>query len=184
MVAAREAEDTLPCNRLMVLDTKSASGGQGLIALEAWRRASNGDGLEDVVTAVQKVMSSVRLTAFLDTLFYLWKGGRVPGIMHVGTSLLKIKPLFELKGGRVRRVARPRTYSKAMEMLMESMREQVGTSEVHAMVVHADAANAADELRRRVEDEFYCSELSVSEFTPVMGAQTGPGLLGVAYWSL
>jgi fatty acid-binding protein DegV len=61
------------------------------------------------------------------------------------------------------------------------MAEQVGGRPVHAAVLHADSLDDAEELRQRVADQFDCLELYVTEFTPVMGAHTGPGLLGLAF---
>ena len=156
---------------------------KGLIALEATRAARQGKGLHEVKSAVQNVMTRVRLLAFVDTLYYLWKGGRVPGIAHVGTSLLRIKPLFELAQGQVRSVARPRTHRRAMRRLLELVRDGAKPSPMHVTVMHADAAGAAEELRQQIEAEFPCEELFISEFSPVMGAHTGPGLVGVAFWN-
>jgi DegV family protein with EDD domain len=181
--AAVQMRDELPGVEIAVLDTESAAGGEGLIALEALRAAARGDGLDQVVAAAREVMPRVRLLAFLDTLYYLWKGGRVPRLAHAGTSLLDIKPLFELKGGEVHTVARPRTRQRATQRLVELMRERVEPGSVHATVMHADSADAAEVLRQQIEAEFPCQELYVSEFTPVMGAHIGPGLLGVAFWS-
>ena len=181
--AVREAKDALPGLEIRVLDTQSAAGGQGLIALEAWRAAKRGDGLEKVMAVSHMVMSRVRLIAYVDTLSYLRKGGRVSKIAHAGTSLLDIKPIFELVQGEVRTLARPRTRRRAMKGLLEHMRRGAESERVHATVMHADAAEAAEELRKQVEAEFSCEELYVSEFTPVMGAHIGPGLVGIAYWS-
>ena len=128
------------------------------------------------------ISEKVRLLAFVDTLYYLWKGGRVPRLAHAGTSLLKLKPVFELAQGEANSLARPRTTRRAIERLVELMHDRVSSEAVHATVMHADAANAAEELRVRVESEFDCAELFVSEFTPVMGAHIGPGLVGVAFW--
>ena len=77
------------------------------------------------MAATSEVMSRVRLLAYLDTLYYLWKGGRVPGIAHVATSLLRLKPLFELREGEVRNLARPRTRNRAATRLMRLMKERV-----------------------------------------------------------
>ena len=63
------------------------------------------------------------------------------------------------------------------------MRREVGEARVHATVIHADSAEAAERLRDRVASEFTCDDLFVSEFSPVMGTHTGPGLLGVAFWA-
>ena len=107
----------------------------------------------------------------------------MPRIAHTGTSLLKIKPLFELARGQVHTVARPRTHARAMRRLLELMHERVGEGWVHATVMHADAADAAEDFRRLVETQFRCRELFISQFTPVMGAHTGPGLVGIAFWN-
>ena len=181
--AVGEAEETLPDLEIALLDSESAAGGQGLIALEAARAAESGRSLLEVVAEVRNIIPRVRLVAFLDTLQYLWKGGRVPGIAYMATSVLRIKPVFELSEGEVRSVARPRTTRRATQRLLDLMRERVGEAPVHAMVLHADAPAEAEQLRQTVDDQFYCQELRVGEFSPVMGAHTGPGLLGIAFWS-
>ena len=181
--AAQEAEKTLLEAKIAVLDTESAAGGEGLIAMEAWRAAQRGVGLEEVMAAVRVLVPKVSLLAFLDTLYYVWKSGRMPRVVYAGTSLLGIKPLLEMSRGEVRNVARPRTASRATARMIELMRQRVGAGPIHAAVLHADAGEAADRLRQRVSLEFPCKELFISEFSPVMGSHTGPGLLGIAFWS-
>lgn len=166
-----------------MLESGTAAGGEALVTLEARRAAESGKSLDDVMAATRKVISRVRLLAYLDTLYYLWKGGRVPGIAHLATSLLRLKPIFELREGEVRNLARPRTRRRAAARLMRLMKERVEGDEVHATVIHADAAEEAEQLRREVSRAFACEELFVSEFTPVMGTHTGPGMLGIAFWS-
>ena len=180
--AVEEAKVSLPGLEVVVLDSESAAGGQGLIALEAWRAARDGGGLDEVDAAAREVIHRVRVVAFVDTLYYLWKGGRVPRIAHAGTSLLRIKPLFELARGEVRTVARPRTQRRAMARLLDLVAEGAQGRPVHATVMHADALEAAEELRQQLDAMLPCEELFVSEFTPVMGAHIGPGLVGIAYW--
>ena len=84
-LAVEEARQTVPGFEIALLDSESAVGGQGLIALEALRAAeSGGAGLAEVVSTARHVIDRVRVVAFLDTLYYLWKGGRVPMIAHAG----------------------------------------------------------------------------------------------------
>ena len=92
-------------------------------------------------------MRRVTVIAFLDTLYYVWKGGRVRKIAYAATSLLRIKPIFELAQGDVRTVARPRTRRRAMNSLLEMMSDRAGSGRVHATVMHADDAGAACECR-------------------------------------
>jgi len=181
--AAREAETAIPGLEVTVLDSGTAAGGEGLVALAAWRAAGEGQSLQRVKAAAEAVIAKVRLLAFVDTLRYLWKGGRVPGLAHAGASLLRIKPLFELAEGEITSMGRPRTTRNAVKRLEELMRDRVADGRVHAAVLHADAAAPAEALRLWIESEFECEELFVSEFSPVMGAHIGPGLVGVAFWT-
>ena len=180
-VAARLAADALPGVEVRVIDSESAAGGQGLVALEAHRLASAGAGLDEAAEAVLRAVPRVRLLAFPDTLYYLWKSGRVPGIAHAGSALLGVKPIFELYRGAVGTVARPRTLSRAIRRLVALIRERAGDRPISACVMHADSEQAALELRGAVEAAFECDRIFVAQFTPVMGAHIGPGLLGVAF---
>ena len=76
----------------------------------------------------------------------------------------------------------PRSRQKAMERMLDIMRQRVGQEPVLANVMQADEEEDAQVLLSRIEAEFNCKELFVSQFTPVMGAHTGPGLLGVAFY--
>ena len=182
-VAARMADEEMPGFSIKVVDSKAAAGAEGLIALEAARAAQRGAGLDEVVHRIEELIPQVDLLAFLDTLFYLRRSGRVPRVAAWAGSLLGIKPLTELKLGEARVVAKPRSRSKALERLISLTKGRVEHRPVHVNVMHADAADDAEILRQRVEMELDCRELFVSEFTPVMGAHLGPGLLGLAFYT-
>ena len=183
MTASRTFRGEAPSVEIKLLDSQSAAGGEGLVAMEALRAARRGAGLSEVADAAARTAPRVSLLAFLDTLYYVWKGGRVARLAYTGASLLGIKPMLETSQGEVRNVARPRTRRRATRKLLEVMRKRVGESPVHANVMHGDCAGDAEDLRRAVEAEFDCEELLVTEFSPVMGAHTGPGTLGVAFWT-
>ena len=180
--AAAEYRADHPSAHVLVLDTESAAGGQGLVALEAWRAAQAGCSLQEVAEAARNAAAHVRLLAAVDTLYYLSRSGRVPKIAHAGTSLIGIKPIFELARGEVRTRARPRGTRRAIRRLVKLVREAAAGRGVHAAIMHADAPHEAEELRVLAERELSCREVFVSEFTPGMGAHIGPGLLGIAYW--
>jgi DegV family protein with EDD domain len=169
------------CN-VTIMDSESAAGGEGLIALGALKQAANGGDFADVQKAANSIKNQVRLLAYVDTLFYLWKGGRVPRIAHAGASLLKLKPIFELRHSKIENHGRPRTTKKAMNKLISMMSERVGDNQIHVSVNHAASEENALKLHQRITDEFDCAESYVTEFTPVMGAHIGPGMIGVAFW--
>ena len=183
LAAAEEARHDSPTIEVTVLDTRTAAGAEGLVALKAAHSINQGDDLAATALAARQVMAQVQLVAFIDTLYYLWKSGRVPRIVHAGTSLLGIKPVFELQGGEAKSLGRPRTRRRAKDLLLHLLDQRVGVGELHATVMHADAEDEAEELCERIESKYQCREIFVSEFTPAMGAHIGPGLLGIAFWT-
>ena len=182
-LAARTARQEMPGSVIRVIDSRTAGGAEGLIALEAARAADAGTDLQGVLSVVHDLIPRVNLLAFLDTLDYLRRSGRVPRVAAWAGSLLGIRPLTELRLGEARMLERPRSRGRAMERLVAVMEGRVGRRPVHVIVMHAQASEDAQEVRRRVEERFDCREIFVSEFTPVMGAHLGPGLLGLAFYS-
>lgn len=177
---ASELLDNVP---IRVFDCNTAAMGQGFVAIEAARAAMAGASLDEVARRAEQVASKTHLLFILDTFKYLRRGGRIGGAAALAGTLLQIKPVLCLAGGYVNPLARTRSKDKALRLIMEKMAENSNGKPLHAAILHADARDEADELRRVVEDRFECSELYVTEFTPVMGAHTGPGLLGVAFYA-
>jgi DegV family protein with EDD domain len=119
----------------------------------------------------------------LDTLHYLALGGRVPKAAAWATSILQMKPILEVKDSEVHLFERVRTRKRAQEHMVETVARRKEGDTLHAAVLHAHAPQEAEELRRVLESRFHPVELYVTQFTPVMGVHTGPGVLGVAfYW--
>lgn len=180
--AVELANGRLTTTRVQVMDSQAAAGGSGLIALAAARKAAMGHSMDQVMARVKQLVPRVNLLAFLDTLRYLRKSGRVRKIDAWAGALLSIKPLTELRLGEARMLARPRSRIKATERLLDLMRQRVGGMPIVANVMEADTTQEAQALAQRVRSEFNCQELINSQFTPVMGLHTGPGLLGVAFY--
>jgi len=166
-----------------VIDSRTAAMAQGFVVLEAARRAYQGGDLPSVLARAEEMIPRVNLIAMLDTLEYLYRGGRIGRAARLLGSVLNFKPILFLKDGVVDALERPRTRARAMQRLLEIMAERVGKRPVHAAVMHADAAQEAERLRRKVAARFHCLELYLTEFTPVMGTHTGPGLVGLNFWA-
>ena len=176
------ANGALSNTRVEVIDSRAAAGASGLIALAAARHAAASHPLEQVIDQVNALIPRVNLIAFLDTLYYLSRSGKVGKVQSWTGSLLGIKPITELKLGQARMLEKPRSRSKAIDRLVAIMRQRVGEALVHVNVMEANAPTEAQALLRRIETEFNCCERFISQFTPVMGAHTGPGLLGLAFY--
>ena len=65
--------------------------------------------------------------------------------------------------------------------MLEIMRRKVGNKPVRVIVQHANEREEAEHIKERFENEFSCSEIYLTEFSPVMGYATGPGTLVLSF---
>ncbi|MBM3118460.1 MAG: DegV family protein [Chloroflexi bacterium] len=184
--AAKEmAKEELPNTAIEIFDSRSVSSALGFIVREAARVASQGAELAQVVEAARNMMGKVNFLAMLDTLYYLARLGRIARAAAWAGNLLDMKPVLEHNPavGETMPVARPRTKKRAIEHMLKIMSERVGSSKVHVMVHHADELEEAKKFAAEIESRFNCAEMYITEFTPVMGVHTGPGLLAIGFYA-
>lgn len=180
---AELAQEELPDARIRVLDSRCAAASLGFVVLAAARVADSGGSLEDAVAAAQDVVPRAHMVGMLDTLDYLAKGGRVPRVTAWLSSLVQVKPLFGFYEGRVSQLGAVRTRGRALARLLDLMRRHLnGSRPLHVAVFHSRSFLDAEQLARRVEQEFQPAELYVTEFSQVMSIHSGPGLVGLAFY--
>jgi DegV family protein with EDD domain len=180
---AEEVGQTFKETPVRVVDSRSAAMAQGFVVLEAARVAAEGGDLAAVTARAREMISRVNLVVTLDTLEYLYRGGRIGRAARLMGSALQFKPVLSVENGVADVLERPRTRAKAVRRILEIMVTRVGERLAHAAVVHADALDKAKWLRQEVASLFNCREMYITDLTPVMGTHAGPGVLGVAWWS-
>jgi DegV family protein with EDD domain len=182
-VAMEMAKDSLPDVTIKVLDCGTAAAAQGLVVLAAARAAASGQSLTGVIKTATSVAKGVSLLAMVDTLDYLVKGGHVRRAAALASSMLRIKPIFTLNEGDARPVTNARTTLGAIKRMVKLMGQKIVAGQLlYVAVMHADALDEALVLRDRISSRFDCTELLITEFTPVMGVHIGPGLIGIAFY--
>jgi DegV family protein with EDD domain len=140
--------------------------------------------LEEVLAGAKRVAEGVHLLAMVDDLHYLVRGGHVPKLAAKASSLFRIKPILTINGGDARPLAKAQTTSGALKRMVGMMKRGIVKGKpLHVAVMHADALDNALVLSDEIYTRFQCDELFITEFTPVMGAHIGPGLIGVAFYS-
>jgi DegV family protein with EDD domain len=178
-----QAMSELPHISIEVLDSRMATAAEGFVALAAARAAEEGKGMAEVVKAAEEVRDRVNLVAYMDTIRYVYRSGRIPRIAARVGSMLNIRPVFTFSSGVPRFVGAVRNSERGVERLLKVMRDKVGQHPVHVAVMHVYAPEEAEKLKERVSSEFNCVELWVTEFSPVMGYACGTGTLGLAFYS-
>jgi DegV family protein with EDD domain len=181
VLAREQLREKAPELKIQVFDSMSAAGGEGLIALAAARAAAAGLDLDGVIAVAEKARQDSECLFVFDTLRDAYRTGRVPKVASQAAAILNIRPLCRIgQDGKVHFIGLARSREKGVQRMIEMTRERVGDMPIHAMVVHTAASADADKLKARVKAEFNCREVFVSEFSPVMGYATGPGVLGIA----
>jgi DegV family protein with EDD domain len=183
LASAEDASALVSGARIRVVDSGTGAMGQGFAAIEAARLAGRGADVDAVAARAAEVGSKARVILYLNTLEYLRKGGRIGGAAALLGSILSIKPLVCLAGARVQAFGRARSKPRAVQRMLAYMAEVAASRPVHVAVFHADVQGEAEALRAQVAEQFGCAELYITEFTPVIGAHTGPGVLGLAFYA-
>ncbi|TXS55113.1 DegV family protein [Streptomyces sp. t39] len=175
VLAAKDAP--LP---VRVVDTGMVAMALGFCALAAAETAGTGGSLDEAVAAAEKCAAGTSAYFYVDTLDFLRRGGRIGAAQALFGSALAVKPLLQLEGGRIEPLERVRTASRAIARLEEIAVERAGSSPVDIAVHHLAAPERAAALAERLRERVGgLAALHVSEIGAVIGAHTGPGLLGV-----
>ena len=161
-----------------VVDSRTVTLGIGTIALACARAARDGATLDEVEALARDLAGRTRVYGALDTLDNLRKGGRIGGAKAFLATALSIKPIIEVRDGRVEQAGKQRTRSKALAFLVEQVKGYGDRIEDLA-VLHADCADVdtfVDMLRPHHD-----GEIVVGEIGPVIGTHGGRGTIGVAF---
>jgi DegV family protein with EDD domain len=178
---ARLAAEQFP-GRVEVVDSRSASMGEGFVALEAARIARNGASVHEVAQRAIDVAGRVTFVATVDTFEYLRRSGRVTKLQAYVATTLDIKPVFAFRAGNAYPVARSRTRRRALQRIVEEALKGIGDRPAHVAAVHAAAEEDAGAVLRQIESRANVVEGFVTEVTPVVGVHVGPGLVAAAMY--
>ena len=164
--------------RIHLVDTESVSGGLQLLVRAALDDIKAGDPASTVAEKAMRRRDKVTILVLLDTLTYLHRGGRIGRAQAFVGSLLNVKPLIAVRDGEVVPLARPRSRSKGIDMIVEQVR---GCLPLRSLAeFHAAAAESMGELEARLSAAVSNVTAVLGRIGPVVGAYSGPGGLGVA----
>ncbi len=173
-LAARGIADTIA---VTTVDSQQCTLGLGAIVMDCARLAADGASHQAVVDRARDLATRTKVWGALDTLENLKKGGRIGGAKALLASALAIKPIIEVRDGKVEQGGKQRTRSKALAFLVETL-VKAGPVE-NLMVLNADCSDIeafVAQLRPH-----YAGEIVVGDIGPVVGTHSGRGTIGIAY---
>ncbi len=184
MSSAIQAREALGVgeDKIALVDSNTTAMAMGFQALTAARAAADGASLPDCVALAERSRDHTGVFFVVDTLEFLHRGGRIGGAQRFLGSALNLKPILAVQDGRVEAVERVRTKGKAVDRMLELVKEQVGDRKpVRMATLHANAAQEAREILARAGQILEITESVFSEVSPVVGTHAGPGTVGLAF---
>ncbi len=176
--SAVQAAKSFPAGRVEVVDSRTTTHGEGLIALGAAQAAASGASLADVKAHAEDLRDRSHIYFVLETLEYLQKGGRIGRASALLGTMLSIKPILTTTDGVVTTADKRRTAARARVRFMELVTERPVEQ---ATVVHTGAADIEG-----IRDEFVslaglsADAVDIGLVGPIGGTHVGPGMYGVA----
>ncbi len=182
--SARAAVSVAPEANITVIDTLTLSAASGWQVEAAARAAQAGWPREDILALLQRISDATGILYTLKELKYLIHGGRISHMKGLIASLLNIKPIIgvEKTGGTYEQIGQARSFKRAIRSIVDHMAEQHGAgSALRVQVLHAQNPEGAALLRKEIDQRFDCTWLPTGPISLVLGAHTGPSLIGCVY---
>ena len=172
-----------PEGRIEVVDSKNLSTGISLIVLKACKWREEGKNVHEIAELMRETVPYVRSQFVIDTMEYLHKGGRCSGVIRLVGTILKIKPIIEVRDGKMEVGAKPRGkiefgLDKLAEML-SSDRENVDLDTI--FITHSEAIKSCEYLIEKVKEIVPDANVLVANAGCVISTHCGPGTIGVLY---
>ncbi|MDO9357251.1 MAG: DegV family protein [Solirubrobacteraceae bacterium] len=180
--AREEAIGKYPDRTIEIVDSGSTAGGLALVVVAAIRAAEAGGDAAAVVAAATETANTMQIRFGLDTLEYLRRGGRVGRAQGLLGSTLQIRPILKLDGGAGsvnETVEKIRTSSKMRLRLLKFMEEFAEQGHDSWAVMHIMVPDVVEEFLEAGRKVFGTDPVFICEAGPVVGAHTGPGMIGI-----
>lgn len=167
-----------------VIDSANLSTGIGLMVIEASIMAQEGKSAAEIVAAVEELKPRVRASFVVDTLTYLYRGGRCSGLSAMAGSMLKIHPKIVVTDGKMLPDEKYRgkmpvvvmRYAKDMEEDLKHAKKD------RVFITHSGSEEAIiEEVRKYLESLNVFSEILITRAGGVVSSHCGPGTLGVLF---
>jgi DegV family protein with EDD domain len=164
------------------IDSETTAMAMGFMVMHVARAALEGASLAECKKLAEASRSHVGLFLTVDTLEFLHRGGRIGGAQRFLGTALNLKPVLTVEGGRVEPVERVRTRGKALDRVVELVVEKCGgKSPVRLATLHADSEADAKIMLDKITPLVNPVESVFAAVSPAVGANTGPGTVGLAY---
>ncbi|MDK2980847.1 MAG: fatty acid kinase fatty acid binding subunit [Chloroflexota bacterium] len=182
--SARAAAELVPEANITIVDTKTLSAVSGWQVAAAFNAIKAGWSKEAILTKLDEISAAAHTFYTLKDLKYLIHGGRISHMKGLVASVLQIKPFIGVDKvtGKYIQVGQARSFSNALNGLVDTISKNLPSLEaLKVQVVHTGNPEGAETLKERINKVFKCDWLPTGQISFVLGAHTGPSMVGVAF---
>jgi DegV family protein with EDD domain len=170
--------------KIEVMDSLWTTMAMGWPVLTAARAADAGESLAECKKIVEAACANTGVLFVVETLEFLRRGGRIGGAQALLGTALNLKPILEMREGKIESVERIRTKHKATRRTVEIIAERLkGKSSIRLAVTHAVSESDALAMLESAKDVMHPVESMCCPLSPVIGAHVGPGTVALNYMS-
>jgi len=181
--SAHIASLEFPENRIYLVDSKNLSTGIGLLVLKACDLRDRGLSASDIKDRLLEIVPKVRSQFAIKTLDYLHKGGRASGTAKLLGTMLRIKPIIQVRDGKMDVYTKTMgKMSRALDVMLTdyiNLGEQIDLD--YVMITHSQAGKHVDYMSEIVNQKLKPNKLFVTEAGCVISSHCGPGTIGILY---
>lgn len=184
ILAADEVMEQYPGSRITVIDSLSASLGEGLLVYKAINYMNEGHDYDETVKYINDTKLSISHQFTVDDLFHLHRGGRVSKATAVIGTLINIKPLLHVDNeGRLISVGKVRGRKKSLIALVDKMLSTMGNKDNHTvMISHGDCIKDAEFVKENILSRTQkVKEIIINYVCPTIGSHSGPGTVSIFF---
>ena len=181
--SAVQAKSLLPDGApVEIFDSQSTAMALGFQVLAVARAIEGGANMSAALKVAEQARQSTGIVFAVDTLEFLHRGGRIgSGSRFLGTAL-NIKPILELRDGKVEALERVRTRAKSLNRLVELVQEKAGgRTPLRLASLNANIPAEAHDLLGEAVARLGAIEKIEAELSPVIGTHAGPGTIALCY---
>ncbi len=182
-LAKEELLEEYPDFDLTIIDSKCASLGFGLVVEKALIMLEKNATKEEIISAIQYHCSHMEQIFTVETLEYLYKGGRLSRTSAIAGGLLDIKPIIEVNDeGKLISVEKIRGRNKSLKRLVEMVGERTKDTKNQTIgLVHGDDYETLTYVKEMLIEKYGCNDFLENFVGCAIGAHTGPGIIGIIF---
>lgn len=182
---ANEILESYPEMKIIVIDTLSASLGEGIMIRKAIEMKKEGKTLEETADWIREYCPYINVQFTVDNLDYLYRGGRLSKSSALLGTVINIKPiLYVNKEGKLVALSKVRGRKKSLTTLVDNMEERLGEfrdKQIFVGVVHGDCEEDAKYIANMITERFGYTDIVIRPIGPSIGAHSGPGTIGIVF---